>query len=143
MDYSQYGALALAYMGDCVYEIKVREHLMKQANMPVNMLHRKAKGYVSAAAQSAFADKILPLLTEDEKNIFKRGRNAKPHTTPKNMTLSDYKKAISSSRKNRRSTTSTINCSTGSLCSAISSVMAAPNTCSTSVSSSTSKKAKV
>ena len=93
MDYSQYGALALAYMGDCVYEIKVREHLMKQANMPVNMLHRKAKGYVSAAAQSAFADKILPLLTEDEKNIFKRGRNAKPHTTPKNMTLSDYKKA--------------------------------------------------
>ena len=93
MDYSQYGALALAYMGDCVYEIKVREHLMKQANMPVNMLHRKAKGYVSAAAQSAFADKILPLLTEDEKNIFKRGRNAKPHTTPNNMTLSDYKKA--------------------------------------------------
>lgn len=93
MDYSQYGALALAYMGDCVYEIKVREHLMKQANMPVNMLHRKAKGYVSAAAQSAFADKILPLLTEDEENIFKRGRNAKPHTTPKNMTLSDYKKA--------------------------------------------------
>lgn len=93
MDYSQYGALALAYMGDCVYEIKVREHLMKQANMPVNMLHRKAKGYVSAAAQSAFADKIQPLFTEDEENIFKRGRNAKPHTTPKNMTLSDYKKA--------------------------------------------------
>lgn len=93
MDYSQYGALALAYMGDCVYEIKVREFLMKQANMPVNMLHRKAKGYVSAAAQSAFADKILPLLTEDEENIYKRGRNAKPHTTPKNMTLSDYKKA--------------------------------------------------
>lgn len=93
MDYSQYGALALAYMGDCVYEIKIREFLMKQANMPVNMLHRKAKGYVSAAAQSAFADRILPLLTEDEENIYKRGRNAKPHTTPKNMTLSDYKKA--------------------------------------------------
>ena len=78
MDYSQYGALALAYMGDCVYEIKIREFLMKQANMPVNMLHRKAKGYVSAAAQSAFADRILPLLTEDEENIYKRGRNAKP-----------------------------------------------------------------
>ena len=93
MDFSQYGALALAYMGDCVYEIKVREFLMKQANMPVNMLHRKAKGYVSAAAQSAFADRLLPLLTEDEENIYKRGRNAKPHTTPKNMTLSDYKKA--------------------------------------------------
>lgn len=93
MDYSQYGALALAYMGDCVYEIKIREHLMKQANMPVNMLHRKAKGYVSAAAQSAFMDKLLPLLTEEEESVFHRGRNAKPHTTPKNMTLTDYKKA--------------------------------------------------
>lgn len=93
MDYSQYGALALAYMGDCVYEIKIREFLMRQANMPVNMLHRKAKGYVSAAAQSGFADKILPLLTQEEEGVFHRGRNAKPHTTPKNMTLADYKKA--------------------------------------------------
>lgn len=93
LDYSQYGALALAYMGDCVYEIKIREYLMKQANMPVNMLHRKAKCYVSAAAQSAFMDKLLPLLTEEEESVFHRGRNAKPHTTPKNMTLTDYKKA--------------------------------------------------
>lgn len=93
MDFSQYGALALAYMGDCVYEIKIREYLMRQANMPVNMLHKKAKGYVSAAAQSGFADKILPLLTEEEEGVFHRGRNAKPHTTPKNMTLADYKKA--------------------------------------------------
>lgn len=93
MDYSQYGALALAYMGDCVYEIKIREFLMRQANMPVNMLHRKAKGYVSAAAQSVFMDRLLPLLTEEEESVFHRGRNAKPHTTPKNMTLADYKKA--------------------------------------------------
>ena len=93
MDFSQYGALALAYMGDCVYEIKIREFLMSKANMPVNMLHRKAKGYVSAAAQSGFADKILPLLNKEEEGIFHRGRNAKPHTAPKNMTLADYKKA--------------------------------------------------
>ena len=93
VDYSQYGALALAYMGDCVYEIKIREFLMKQANMPVNMLHRKAKNYVSAAAQSSLAEKILPLLNEEEEGVFHRGRNAKPHTTPKNMTLADYKKA--------------------------------------------------
>ena len=93
MDYSQYGALALAYMGDCVYEIKIREFLMKQANMPVNMLHKKAKGYVSAAAQSGFADKLIPLLNDEEQGIFHRGRNAKPNTTPKNMTLADYKKA--------------------------------------------------
>lgn len=93
MDYLQYGALALAYMGDCVYEIKVREFLMKQGNMPVNILHRKAKAYVSAAAQSSYMDKLMPMLTEEEEGVFKRGRNAKPHTTPKNMTLTDYKKA--------------------------------------------------
>ncbi len=92
-DFSQYGALALAYMGDCVYEIKVREFLMKQANMPVNTLHKMAKKYVSAASQSKYMDKLMPHLTEEEESVYHRGRNAKPHTTPKNMTLADYKKA--------------------------------------------------
>lgn len=93
VDFSQYGALALAYMGDCVYEIKIREYLMRRANMPVNTLHKMAKKYVSAASQSMFVDKVLPLLNEEEESVFHRGRNAKPHTTPKNMTLADYKKA--------------------------------------------------
>ena len=92
-DYKQYGALALAYMGDCVYELEVRRFLMEMGNMPVNVLHRRAKGYVSAPAQSAAAEKLEPLLTEEELAVFKRGRNAKPHTTPKNAALTDYKRA--------------------------------------------------
>ncbi len=92
-DYKQYGALALAYMGDSVYETEIRKHLMKQGNMPVKTLHIKAKSYVSASAQSKFMDILEEYLTEEELAVYKRGRNAKPHTTPKNAALSDYKKA--------------------------------------------------
>ncbi len=92
-DYKQYGALALAYMGDSVYETEIRKHLMEKGNMPVNTLHRMAKGYVSAAAQSEFMDILEPILTAEELAVYKRGRNAKPHTSPKNAALSDYKKA--------------------------------------------------
>ena len=92
-DFKQYGALALAYMGDAVYELAVREYLMKKANMPVNTLHKHAKKYVSAVAQSRFFDILSPNLSEEETAIYKRGRNSKPHTTAKNASLADYKKA--------------------------------------------------
>ncbi len=92
-DYKQYGALALAYMGDSVYETEIRKYLMQQGNMPVKTLHMKAKSYVSAPAQSKFMDMLEPVLTEEELAVYRRGRNAKPHTTPKNAALSDYKKA--------------------------------------------------
>ena len=92
-DYRQYGALALAYMGDAVYETFIRKYLMQQANMPVKKLHMLAKDFVSAAAQSRFVDIIEPMLSEDELSFYKRGRNSKPHTTPKNAQLADYKKA--------------------------------------------------
>lgn len=92
-DYKQYGALALAYMGDSVYEIEIRKHLMEKGNMPVNKLHKLAKQYVSAPAQSAIMDVLEPMLTPDEIAVYKRGRNAKSYTTPKHATLSDYKRA--------------------------------------------------
>ncbi len=92
-DFKQYGALALAYMGDAVYEVAVREYLMKKANMPVNTLHKLAKKYVSAVAQSQFFDMLEPQLTGEEMSVYKRGRNSKPHTTAKNASLADYKKA--------------------------------------------------
>ena len=57
-DYKQYGALALAYMGDSVYETEIRKYLMEQGNMPVKTLHIKAKRFVSAPAQSKFMDII-------------------------------------------------------------------------------------
>lgn len=92
-DYKQYGALALAYMGDCVYEIEIRKRLMQKANMPVNTLHKMAKRFVSATSQSRFFEILSPVLSEEELAIYRRGRNSKPHTTAKNASLSDYKKA--------------------------------------------------
>lgn len=68
--------LALAFVGDGVYSLMVRERLLSQANRPVNDLHKLAVKAVRAEAQSAAMEKLLPLLTEEEEAIFKRGRNA-------------------------------------------------------------------
>ena len=71
--------LALAFVGDGVYSLLVRERLLTQANRPVNDLHRLAVSEVRAEAQAAAIKKLLPLLTEEETAVVKRGRNA--HTT--------------------------------------------------------------
>lgn len=68
--------LALAFVGDGVYSLMVRERLLSQANRPVNDLHKLAVKAVRAEAQSAAMEKLLPLLTEEEEAVFKRGRNA-------------------------------------------------------------------
>ena len=68
--------LALAFVGDGVYSLMVRERLLSQANRPVNDLHRLAVREVRAEAQAAAIKRILPMLTEQEEAVFKRGRNA-------------------------------------------------------------------
>ena len=68
--------LALAFVGDGVYSLMVRERLLSEANRPVNDLHRMAVAQVRAEAQSAAMERLLPLLTEEEEAVFKRGRNA-------------------------------------------------------------------
>ena len=68
--------LALAFVGDGVYSLMVRERLLSQANRPVNDLHKLAVKAVRAEAQSAAMERLLPILTEEEEAIFKRGRNA-------------------------------------------------------------------
>ncbi len=68
--------LALAFVGDGVYSLMVRERLLSQANRPVNDLHRLAVAEVRAEAQAAAIKRILPILTEQEEAVFKRGRNA-------------------------------------------------------------------
>ncbi len=80
--------LALAFVGDGVYELLVRERLICQANRPVNELHKQAVALVRAEAQSAAIDKIAPLLTEEEEAVYRRGRNA--HTA---RTGGDYHRA--------------------------------------------------
>ncbi len=71
--------LALAFIGDGVYEMMVRERLVCLANRPPRELHREAVKLVRAEAQAAAMEVLLPLLTEKEEAVYKRGRNA--HTT--------------------------------------------------------------
>ncbi len=68
--------ITLAFVGDGVYELMVREYLAAQANRPANALHRQAVSMVRAEAQSAAMEKLAPLLTENELVVYKRGRNA-------------------------------------------------------------------
>lgn len=86
----QLSPLNLAFIGDCIYEILVRESLVLDANRPVNDLHRESVKYVSAKAQTNAFDKIKDVLTEDEMAIFKRGRNAKVGHSPKSASEGEY-----------------------------------------------------
>ena len=80
--------LALAFVGDGVYELMVRERLVREANRPAGVLHKRAVELVRAEAQAAAMERLLPLLTEEEAAAYRRGRNA--HTA---RTGDDYHKA--------------------------------------------------
>ena len=86
-DPRQLSPLNLAFIGDCVYEMQVRCHLVALANRPVNDLHRESVKFVSAKAQTAAFARMEPLLTEEELAVFKRGRNAKTGHQPKSATV--------------------------------------------------------
>lgn len=86
----QLSPLNLAFIGDCIYEILVRENLVKNANRPVNDLHHESVKFVSAKAQTKAFEKIEDILTEDEMSIFKRGRNAKVGHNPKSASTGEY-----------------------------------------------------
>ena len=86
--------LVLAYLGDTVYESYIREHLIRQnINRKVNNLHKLAIQYSKAKAQAIIIHELEDELTEEEMKIFKRGRNQKSHTAPKNADIIDYKYA--------------------------------------------------
>jgi len=85
--------LALAFLGDSVYEMFVRTKILSGGNRPANELHKIAVGYVKAKAQANAAHKILDMLTDDELTIYKRGRNTNIHTVPKNADMADYRHA--------------------------------------------------
>ena len=86
-------ALALAYVGDAVFEMLVRTKVLSWGNAPVNVLNKKARGIVNAKAQSDMYFRIEEFLTDVEKGVFRRGRNAKSHTVPKNADIMDYRHA--------------------------------------------------
>ena len=90
VDPRQLSPLNLAFVGDCVYEMLLRETLVCDANRPVNDLLRESVKYVSAAAQTEAFAKIKDTLTEEETAQFKRGRNAKTGHSPKSATDAQY-----------------------------------------------------
>ncbi len=87
---NELNALTLAYIGDAIYELYIREYVVSLGGKP-NILHKRAILYVSAKAQSKILHYIKPILTEEESEIVRRGRNAKSHTIPKNADVMDYR----------------------------------------------------
>lgn len=90
---SQISTLGLAHLGDGVYELMVRSWLVLHGKCTNKGLHRATVGYVSAQAQAARAEKIRPLLTEEEAAVFRRGRNSNPHTVSKAASREEYQTA--------------------------------------------------
>ena len=87
---SRYSSAQFAYLGDSVFEVFVRERLVKEG---VKSPSVKSLEYVTASAQSAAADRIEDLLTEEEKDVFRRGRNDVHTGVPKNASPAEYRRA--------------------------------------------------
>lgn len=85
--------LGLAHMGDCVFEILCRAYLCARGEKTVDRLHRDTIQLVKATSQAKFADKLLPMLTEEELAWYRRGKNAHVHAVPKSATPAEYAKA--------------------------------------------------
>ena len=82
--------LGLAHIGDCVYELMVRSKIICSGRSTSGGLHRDTVKYVSAPAQAAAVEKILPALSEEEKAVYRRGRNTRVNSVPKNADISQY-----------------------------------------------------
>ena len=92
-DISQMSPLVWAYMGDAVYEKFIREYVIRQGLCKNGLLHKKSIKYVSAKGQSQILKEIEDFLTDEEKDIVRRGRNSNPHSTAKNADIVEYKYA--------------------------------------------------
>ncbi|PXW87741.1 ribonuclease-3 family protein [Streptohalobacillus salinus] len=92
-DVLQMKSLALAYMGDVLYEVYVRDHLIRLGKVNVNRLHQAAVTFVSAKQQAKVLRYWLSedVLTEEELSVVRRGRNAKSKTVPKNTDVMTYR----------------------------------------------------
>ena len=85
--------LGLAHIGDGVFELLCRSWLCGHGGLTVERLHRDTVALVTAPAQAKFADKMLPMLTEEELAAYRRGKNAHVHAVPKSATPQEYAKA--------------------------------------------------
>ena len=86
-------SIGLAHLGDAVYELLVRSYLCAHGKATGKGLHRATIELVCAPAQSKLAEKILPMLNEEESAVFRRGRNANVHTIPHHASRAEYQQA--------------------------------------------------
>lgn len=82
--------LTWAYVGDCVYELFIREHLVQTTDLKPHKLHIEAVKYVKAKAQAEILDRLQDILTDEEKEIVRRTRNTENHHIAKNADPEDY-----------------------------------------------------
>ena len=93
VDPCSYSPLALAYIGDAVYELIIRTKVINHGSMQVNKMHKRSAGLVKAETQANLIKALEEDLTAEELAVFKRGRNAKSVTTAKHATVIDYRMA--------------------------------------------------
>ena len=92
-DIRTYSPLTLAYIGDGVFDLIIRTVVVDKGNTSPNELHRHTRSIVKAHTQALMAEALMEELTEEEHDVYRRGRNAKSFTTAKNATVADYRKA--------------------------------------------------
>lgn len=90
LDVDMMSPLIWAYVGDSVYELYIRTHLVNTTKLKPHKLHIESIKYVKAKAQAEILEKLTEILTDQEKEIVRRGRNAENHHLPKNATIQDY-----------------------------------------------------
>ena len=86
-------SLGLAHLGDAVFELMVRSWLCLSGKATAKGLHRAAVRYVAAPAQAQAVERILPLLSQEESEVYRRGRNASPHSIPQHASRAQYQAA--------------------------------------------------
>lgn len=90
---NEYSPLSLAFIGDSIFDVVIKSVIVEKGNCQVNKLQNRTSKIVRATSQAVIADALKEELTEEEANILRRGRNAKPYTKAKNASYSEYCKA--------------------------------------------------
>ena len=93
VDVRTYSPLTLAYIGDCIYDLIIKSLVIGNGNKQVNKMHKETSSLVQAATQSLMMRKLQDLLTDEERAVYKRGRNAKSVSPAKNQSVTDYRRA--------------------------------------------------
>lgn len=93
VDINSYSPLALAYIGDSIYDLIIKTMVINEGNAQVQKLHKKTSSLVQASAQSQMMRAMQEHLTEEEHGVYKRGRNAKSVSPAKNQSITDYRRA--------------------------------------------------